>query len=56
MVAMSLTQVSYMIAVKRTSLLFATGFGYFMFGEKNIRERALGAGLMFAGLVVLVTR
>jgi len=56
MVAISLTQVSYMIAVKRTSLLFATGYGYLMFGEKNIRERALGAGLMFTGLVVLVTR
>lgn len=55
MVAISLTQVSYMIAVKRTSLLFAAGFGWFMFGEKNIRERLLGASVMFAGLVLIVS-
>jgi uncharacterized membrane protein len=54
MVAISLTQVSYMIAVKRTSLLFGAVFGYFMFAEKNIGERAFGAALMFAGLVVMV--
>jgi len=56
MVAISLTQVSYMIAAKRTSLLFSIAFGYFMFGESRIRERGLGAALMFAGLVVLVTQ
>ncbi len=55
MVAISLTQVSYMIAVKRTSLLFAAGFGWFMFSEKNIRERLVGAIVMFAGLVLIVS-
>jgi len=54
MVAISLTQVSYMIAVKRTSLLFAVGFGYFMFSEKNIRERLVGASFMFVGLAMIV--
>jgi drug/metabolite transporter (DMT)-like permease len=54
MVAISLTQVSYMIAVKRTSLLFAAGFGYFMFSEKDIRERLAGAAFMLAGLTAIV--
>src|SRR3990170_381451 len=38
MVAMSLTQVTYMIAVKRTSLLFSAGYGYFLFKEEKMRE------------------
>ena len=51
--AMQLTQVSYMIAVKRTSLLFSIGFGYFMFRERNISVRFLGGVVMLAGLVVM---
>lgn len=55
MYAITMTQVSYMIAVKRTSMLFSIGFGYLMFRERNVRERALGATVMFAGLYVLLT-
>ncbi len=54
MVAMSLTQVTYMIAVKRTSLLFSTGYGYFLFKEEKIRERLLGSILMIIGVVLIV--
>lgn len=56
MYAISLTQVSYMVAVKRTSLLFAIGFGYFMFGEKNISERLAGSAVMIAGLALIVSQ
>jgi len=52
-VALSYTQVSYMIAVKRTSLLFSIGYGYFMFREAHIRERVIGGAVMLAGLVVM---
>lgn len=47
------SQVSYVIAVKRTSLLFAIGFGYLMFSEKNMRARLFGSCVMLAGLAVM---
>ncbi len=54
MIAMNMTKVAYMISVKRTSLLMGVLFGYFLFKETNIRERMLGAFIMFAGFVVVV--
>ncbi|MGD2062369.1 MAG: DMT family transporter [Nitrospirota bacterium] len=53
--SMGLANVAYMIAVKRTSLLMAVGYGYFLFHEGHLRDRLAGAGLMFAGLVLIVT-
>jgi len=50
MVAVSLTQVAYMISVKRLSLLMGVFYGYRMFGEKQAGSRAAGALLMLAGL------
>lgn len=55
MSAMQLTKVAYMVSIKRTSLLMALLYGYFMFREENIRSRFLGASLMFAGFVLVVT-
>ena len=55
MIAISLTKVAYMISVKRTSLIIGVVYGYFLFKEKNIRERLLGAFLMFLGFVMIVT-
>jgi drug/metabolite transporter (DMT)-like permease len=55
MIAISLTKVAYMISVKRTSLLIGVVYGYFLFREKNLRERLLGAILMFIGFVMIVT-
>lgn len=54
MIAMSLTQVTYMIAVKRTSLLFSVGYGHLFFKEEKIRERLLGSALMIIGVVLIV--
>jgi drug/metabolite transporter (DMT)-like permease len=51
--AMDLTQVAYMIAVKRTNILFSVVYGYFMFGEQNIGERALGSVLMLLGVLLI---
>jgi len=55
MTAMKLTKVAYMVSIKRTSLLMAVLYGYFLFNEKNIRSRFFGAALMFAGFVLVVT-
>jgi drug/metabolite transporter (DMT)-like permease len=55
MLALGMANVAYMIAIKRASLIIAVIYGYFLFKEKNIRERLGGAVLMFAGFVMIVT-
>lgn len=55
MIAISLTNVAYMISVKRTSLIIGVIYGYLLFREKNIRERISGALLMFIGFIMIVT-
>ena len=51
--ALSLTNVAYMIAIKRTSLIWSVLFGRLLFGETNIRERLLGSVVMVAGVVLI---
>src|SRR5512143_707269 len=51
--AVSMANVAYMIAVKRTSLLFGVLYGFWLFGERQMRERLLGAVLMFSGFVLV---
>ncbi len=46
--------VAYTVAVKRTSLLIGTVYGFLLFRQLNMRERLLGAILMLAGFVVVV--
>lgn len=53
MIAISLTQVAYMISVKRLSLLIGVLFGYLFFKETNIRERFLGTLLMIIGFALI---
>jgi drug/metabolite transporter (DMT)-like permease len=55
MIAISLTKVAYMISVKRTSLLIGVVYGYFLFRERNIKERFSGALIMFIGFIMIVT-
>ena len=50
-VAISLTDVAYMISVKRFSLLFSVAYGWILFGERNVAERLIGSILMIAGVV-----
>jgi drug/metabolite transporter (DMT)-like permease len=54
-IAVSLTHVAYMVAVKRTSLLFSVLYGCLLFREGHLRERTAGALMMFIGFVVVVT-
>ena len=48
--AISMTDVAYMISVKRASLVFSVLYGKILFGEENIRERLAGSMLMIAGM------
>jgi drug/metabolite transporter (DMT)-like permease len=52
-IAVSLTNVAYMIAVKRLSLLMGVLYGSFLFGEKGLRERLIGGGLMLVGVTLI---
>lgn len=54
MIAMSLANVAYMISIKRTSLLFSMLYGYFLFKEEKVAEKAVGGAIMLAGFVVIV--
>jgi drug/metabolite transporter (DMT)-like permease len=52
-IAISQTQAAYMIALKRTSILFAVLYGAWLFKEEHIRERLLGALIMLIGVVCI---
>lgn len=54
MVALSLTLVAYVIALKRLSGLISVFFGYYFLKEEGIKERLLGAFIMFLGVVLIV--
>lgn len=51
--AMELAIVPYVISVKRTNILFTTVYGYFLFKEKRIMERLIGALIMFLGVLLI---
>ena len=53
-IALNMTQVAYLISVKRTSLLWSVIYGKFLFDEAHIRERLLGSIIMVVGVVLIV--
>jgi uncharacterized membrane protein len=55
MTAINLTNVAYMISVKRTSVLIGVLYGYFLFRERHIKERLAGAIIMSIGFFMIVT-
>lgn len=52
--AISLTQVSYMISIKRTSLLWSVIMGRLIFKEANIKDRLLGSVVMLIGIMLII--
>lgn len=53
-VAYTMTLSSYVEAVKQVEILFAMGIGTWVFGERQrVREIALGAAVMLAGVILL---
>jgi len=53
MLAISLTQAAYMIALKRTSLIIGVLYGAWWFREEKIAQRLTGALLMVAGAIFI---
>jgi len=53
MTAYTFTIVAYVISIKRTGILVSILFGYFLFKEKNIKERLIGAAIMVAGVILI---
>ncbi len=53
MQALTLTLVVQVIAIKRTSVLMGVLFGHFIFKEKDIKQRLLGAAIMVFGVFVI---
>lgn len=54
MTAISLTLVSYVIALKRTAGMITVVLGYLFLKEQNIKERLLGSIVMFIGVLFIV--
>ncbi|MDP3937629.1 MAG: DMT family transporter [Deltaproteobacteria bacterium] len=51
--AIALAPVAYMIALKRTSILFAVILGRVFFEERGLRHRFFGAALMVGGAILI---
>ena len=52
--ALTLSFVSYVIAVKSSSILFTIILAYFIFKEKNIMQRITGSLIMFLGVLLII--
>jgi drug/metabolite transporter (DMT)-like permease len=48
------TNVAYMIAVKRTSMLFGLAYGAWWFGERQLAQRLAGMLVMLVGVALTV--
>ncbi|MEQ9355305.1 EamA family transporter [Coleofasciculus chthonoplastes] len=53
MQAIDMTRVAHVISVKRMSALLSVVMGHLIFQEKGIKERAIGAGIMILGVVLI---
>lgn len=53
MIAINMTLVGYVIAVKRTSVIISSLYGFYIFKEKGMKERLLGAMIMMAGVLCI---
>ena len=53
MTALTLTIVPYVISIKRTSSVFGTLYGFFLFGEREIKQRMAGVIIMIVGVLLI---
>ena len=51
--AMAKVQVAYMIAVKRSSLLFSIGYGAWLFREQRLWQHLTAGAVMVAGIILI---
>jgi drug/metabolite transporter (DMT)-like permease len=55
MSAITLTIVPYLIAIKRTSVIFSSLLGFLFFKEKHMKERLVGMTIMIIGVFCVVS-
>ncbi|MCD4779633.1 MAG: DMT family transporter [Candidatus Omnitrophica bacterium] len=55
MSAIKLTIVPYLIAIKRTSVIFTSLLGFLFFKERHMKERLIGMSIMIIGVFCVVT-
>jgi len=55
LLAIQLTLVSYVIAIKRSGMLLSVIIGAVFFGERQLERRLLGAALMSVGVALILT-
>ena len=53
MLAVSLTLVAHVIAIKRTSTVLSVLWGFLIFKETGFKERLLGASIMVVGVLLI---
>ncbi len=53
LIAIQYTYISYAVSVKRFAVIISVAIGYFLFKEKNIKERFIGALFMVAGVILI---
>jgi len=53
MTAITLTIVPYVISIKRTSTIFGSLYGFFLFREREIKQRMLGVIIMVIGVLLI---
>ena len=53
-IALSMQVVSYVIAIKRLSILFSIMYGALLFKEQNIKQRSGGALIMLIGFILII--
>jgi len=51
--AVTMTLVPYVISIKRTSVIFSSLYGFFIFKERFIKTRLLGVVIMVAGVLLI---
>lgn len=52
-IAFTMQIVPYVISIKRTSILFSVAYGGFLFKEKNMLRRSIGAIVMLGGVIMI---
>ena len=50
--AMTVAPIALVAALRETSILFAVGIGWLIFGERMTRDKAVAAGMIVAGVVL----
>jgi uncharacterized membrane protein len=53
LIAMSLTQVSYILSIRQISIVIGVVLGVHFFGEKYGKIRLLGSSIIFIGILIL---